>query len=200
MTTGLATEGKVKEATSYKGLVDEKIWKRLVGRIQKDEGIVQEEAEQIMDAALGFLKLCADYPGNKFAPSTKVDIGWHTFLMYTKEYQEFCGKMGRKFIHHSPADDPDAKFSKEENGGTKRTFRFMKEVGIYADPEMWLLDRADGSPCWDDPNECVTGECSGVVAIHKKDQAQGGVAQLADAACGACSVDCRDDCWSCTSA
>lgn len=40
--------------------------------------------------------------------STEVDNLWHTFLLFTKEYQAFCNEMFGKFIHHCPEIDKEA--------------------------------------------------------------------------------------------
>lgn len=40
--------------------------------------------------------------------STEVDNLWHTFLLFTKEYQAFCNDMFGKFIHHCPKIDKEA--------------------------------------------------------------------------------------------
>lgn len=33
-----------------------------------------------------------------------VDIGWHTFLLHTRDYAEFCDRIAGRFIHHEPED------------------------------------------------------------------------------------------------
>ncbi|WP_214110362.1 hypothetical protein [Acrocarpospora catenulata] len=45
-------------------------------------------------------------PGVGLAPSERVDIGWHTFLMYTRDYAAFCQTVAGRIIHHQPDDDP----------------------------------------------------------------------------------------------
>lgn len=37
-------------------------------------------------------------------PSQVVDKAWHEFILFTKEYQEFCNKAFGKFHHHIPAE------------------------------------------------------------------------------------------------
>ncbi len=34
-----------------------------------------------------------------------LDPLWHTFLLFTKDYQRFCQTLGVPFIHHQPFDD-----------------------------------------------------------------------------------------------
>ncbi|MFI6797220.1 glycine-rich domain-containing protein [Streptosporangium canum] len=63
-------------------------------------------AEQIMKQALSFLAACAARPYARLAPSELVDIGWHTFILYTREYAEFCEQVAGRFINHAPDDDP----------------------------------------------------------------------------------------------
>ncbi len=37
-------------------------------------------------------------------PSQIVDDAWHEFILFTREYQEFCEKAFGKFLHHTPAE------------------------------------------------------------------------------------------------
>ena len=36
-------------------------------------------------------------------PSQVVDDLWHEFILYTRHYQQFCGKAFGGFLHHTPA-------------------------------------------------------------------------------------------------
>ena len=35
-------------------------------------------------------------------PTPEVDASWHTFILFTKEYENFCRRFFGKFIHHTP--------------------------------------------------------------------------------------------------
>lgn len=35
----------------------------------------------------------------------EIDDMWHTFLMFTEEYENFCKRYFGRFIHHAPKDD-----------------------------------------------------------------------------------------------
>jgi hypothetical protein len=37
-------------------------------------------------------------------PSQAVDTAWHEFILFTREYQEFCSKALGRFLHHTPAE------------------------------------------------------------------------------------------------
>jgi len=42
-----------------------------------------------------------------------VDLVWHQFILFTKEYHDFCNKVFGEYIHHAPATD--TRKPKEEN-------------------------------------------------------------------------------------
>jgi hypothetical protein len=123
---------------SYRELVSPELFDRLVGRIMKDEDVTGALAEEIMEGALGFLKLSADYPGNGFAPSKLVDIGWHTFILYTRSYAEFCDRVAGRLLHHEPNDNPHVAVPL---GGVMRTVEFMRDHGVAYSELLWV-----GSP------------------------------------------------------
>ncbi len=133
----------------HKQLIPESLWQRLVTRVTKDASVTQEEAEDIVDGVIGFLKLSADHPGNAFAPSRKVDIGWHVFLMYTREYADFCQQIGRRFIHHRPNDDSN----QHNNGNARQTIAFMQLNGIPYNPKTWIVKETEKADC-DCENGC----------------------------------------------
>lgn len=136
MTAPTTSVGQPTRTLPYRQLVDDELWGRLTGRIVKEEQLSSEEAEAIIDGALGFLKLCADHPDQRFAPSQKVDIGWHTIMMYTRGYAELCQRIAGRFLHHEPNDVPGLQM---EAGGSHETVAFMMQHGIAFDPTVWNL-------------------------------------------------------------
>ncbi|MGH4005353.1 MAG: hypothetical protein ACRDSO_14740, partial [Pseudonocardiaceae bacterium] len=59
-----------------------------------------------MDQALAFVATTGHHAGEPLAPSALVDIGWHTFILYTREYASFCNRVAGRFVHHVPDDAP----------------------------------------------------------------------------------------------
>lgn len=116
-------------------LVDDELWERLVNRIVEDEGIERHLAERIMDQALAFLSLVKYEPEGKFSPSELVDIGWHTFILYTKPYSDFCVGLTGHFIHHNPSDVPGVDYT--GGGGSDATVVALKRHGIVVDEPLW---------------------------------------------------------------
>ncbi|MFK3735675.1 glycine-rich domain-containing protein [Streptomyces sp. NPDC088090] len=126
-------------------LVTPDLFGRLVNRIVKDEKIEPALAERIMSDTLGFLDACGNNPGAPLAPSELVDIGWHTFIVYTEPYADFCQRTAGRFIHHSPADEPGKTY--EPKADTRlRAIEAMRRLGYTPDPELWGIG-ADCTQC-----------------------------------------------------
>lgn len=132
--TATISETPVSVQLTYRGLVSDQLWERLVNRIVKDEDMERSLAERIMDQALGFLKFGADHPDQSFSPSPLVDIGWHTFILYTREYMAFCQRVAGAYIHHSPNDIPGAVY---EKGAVQRTVVTLRANDFVLDEALW---------------------------------------------------------------
>lgn len=146
-----------------KSLIDEVLWGRLVGRVEHDREFQhffggesskkqREIAESIMDQAISFLRIVADDRASSHSPSEQVDIGWHAFLMYTREYADFCQKIAGRMIHHAPSDVPGVDYG---TGNTVRTVAAMQVRGMFVDKALWPK-AADCSG-----NYCTGDSCSG---------------------------------------
>jgi hypothetical protein len=141
-------------------MIDEGLRKRLVGRIVTDEGLPEDLAERILDQALGYLRLASEQPKGHFSPSPLVDIGWHTFILYTRSYDAFCRELtGGNFIHHEPTDDDSVP---NRATGPNATMEAMKNAGIVVDEPLWAhfndgdCTASDG----DGDQGCKCGPCN----------------------------------------
>ncbi len=75
---------------------------RIVARYRKENDVSQEVAHMHEREVKRYLAICASHKGQWFPMVASIDALWHTFLIFTKEYQEFCRALGVPFIHHSP--------------------------------------------------------------------------------------------------
>lgn len=78
---------------------------KVIGRFMKVHGVSQVEAETIFRELMKFLFICGHVPASS-PPSAMVDEMWHTFIMFTWDYYEFCVEYVGRFLHHNPVDDP----------------------------------------------------------------------------------------------
>lgn len=54
-------------------------------------------------------------------PSQVVDVAWHEFILFTRDYAAFCDKAFGRFLHHTPAE---AMASQQQAGdGIRRAWR-----------------------------------------------------------------------------
>ena len=44
-------------------------------------------------------------------PSKVVDVAWHEFILFTREYKQFCDDAFGRFLHHRPAESMDDDYS-----------------------------------------------------------------------------------------
>jgi hypothetical protein len=146
-------EAPVGHMLANRHLIDDQLWDRMVNRIVKDESVELSLAERIMDQALAFLTLCALEPQGRYGPSPLVDIGWHTFILYTRQYAEFCEKMGG-FIHHNPSDVPGVDYG---SGNIARTVAALKHAGIAIDEPLWANTGHDCSNDYCSGDSCTNG-------------------------------------------
>lgn len=77
----------------------------VLARYMKDHGVSETDAK-IRDRELRrYLCLAARNPSAGWPMVPALDPLWHTFLLFTKDYQRFCQTLGVPFIHHQPFDD-----------------------------------------------------------------------------------------------
>ncbi|WP_440100201.1 glycine-rich domain-containing protein [Streptosporangium sp. H16] len=127
-------------------LISSALFDRLTTRIAIDHPEYAHHADVIMEQTLAFLATCAADPGVGLGPSDTVDIGWHTFLMYTREYAEFCQDVAGRFIHHNPDDEADAP---GRGGSLAATMAAIEAAGHRVDPAVWPTSA-----------ECSSGKCN----------------------------------------
>ncbi|RJQ89707.1 glycine-rich domain-containing protein [Amycolatopsis panacis] len=124
------------EDLTGQGLVSEDLFNRLVSRIAKEHAKPCELAVRIMDQALAFLATCA-HATEPLAPSDTVDIGWHTFILYTREYAAFCDRVAGRFIHHEPADTGVIPVNRTPVDSMSATMKVMRKAGFAVDLPLW---------------------------------------------------------------
>lgn len=73
----------------------------LVEKLQQKLGISNEEALELFNDTKRFLFLCG-INNEVFVPTGSIDEGWHHFILYTKDYVDFCQENFGRFIHHKP--------------------------------------------------------------------------------------------------
>lgn len=128
----------VVEQTAARTLIDITLFDRLAARVAREHQLSVAYAERIVDQALAFLASSAEYTAEPLAPTPTVDIGWHAFILYTREYTQFCHAVAGRFIHHVPTDSPNALVSQSSPGEARaRTVKAIQRAGYLVDGDLW---------------------------------------------------------------
>lgn len=78
--------------------------------------------------------------------SEEIDEIWHTFILFTKEYQEFCNLLVGEYIHHEPnvqADNTDQSAVRNYSFARSRNFREEYDKYFGALNKVWTTERLD---------------------------------------------------------
>jgi hypothetical protein len=149
MTTTLTRTGR--------SLITPALFDVLVHRVGDDDELHHALAERIIDQALAFLAACARNTTAPLAPSELVDVGWHTFLLHTRDYAAFCHEIAGRFLHHVPTTPNDPAGSGSAARDTLiRTIAAIDDAGFVVDPDLWPLAKVSSctgchNGCHDDP-------------------------------------------------
>jgi hypothetical protein len=142
-------------------LLSPEVTERLARRITIDHpGIDEPLAQRIVAQTAAFLAASGHAPGQSLAPSKLVDVGWHSFILHTVDYADFCRRVAGRFIHHVPTDEPTA-IPGGPAEARDRTLTAITAAGYTVDTELWP-ELADCSQCHagchDSPNSGGNGK------------------------------------------
>jgi hypothetical protein len=80
----------------------------VISKYAKQENYSLSIAEKDFKECLKFLYLCVNSNGFICSPSNRIDKVWHNFILFTRDYKNFCDEYLGVFIHHNPTDGADA--------------------------------------------------------------------------------------------
>jgi len=95
----------------------------LLKRVQKEhEYLSDEDMLKVARATKDYFLICHMARGKMVAmPSEIVDVLWHNFILFTREYESFCKQGLGRFLHHVPTEAMQSKIQAQE--GIKRAWR-----------------------------------------------------------------------------
>jgi hypothetical protein len=108
-----------------------------VRRYREEYRATPGEAGVVFRGTLKFLHLSARAAGGGFgcaitAEIERLDLMWHAFLLFTRDYAAFCDRHSGVFLDHIPAeaDEQDGAVADEAGvrASVERQFRFVYDV------------------------------------------------------------------------
>lgn len=108
-----------------------------------------DQLDLVLRALREYFHLCRKAGRRLLAmPSQVVDVAWHEFILFTRNYQAFCRHALGRFLHHTPTEAmPDRTAASD---GIKRTWRLaclrdgIDPRSATAVPLLFAIDRQLG--------------------------------------------------------
>ncbi len=83
---------------TFPSAVRQKVW-------QKYNHLNDAQLDKVMSALRVWFQLNQTAGGRFLSmPSQAVDVAWHEFILFTRNYETFCQKSLGRFLHHTPAE------------------------------------------------------------------------------------------------
>ncbi|MGW1029879.1 glycine-rich domain-containing protein [Streptomyces sp. NPDC002577] len=128
-------------------LVEPEVTERLAHRITTDHPEISEAtARRIVGQTAAFLATSGQQPGQSLAPSKLVDIGWHTFILHTVDYADFCQNVVGQFVHHVPTSE-DEQMPGSPTETRERTLAAITAAGYTVDGKLWPEASSECTQC-----------------------------------------------------
>ncbi|GGT31191.1 glycine-rich domain-containing protein [Streptomyces purpureus] len=134
------------EVRHGRDLVPPPLFQRLAAFCADEYRMDLPMAERVMDQGLALLDLMGT-TGEPLSPSKTVDPAWHTFMLHSQEYTDWCRTRYGRYIHHAPN-------SRYRDGLVMRqVVDRLRAAGYFADDALWgtAADCNEPACCGDGP-------------------------------------------------
>ena len=130
----------------------------VIEKILLDDLIPQNEINEAVNEFKKFLTLILLHPNKPMAMTSKaVDVVWHTFILFTKQYAEFCSKTFGYYVHHEPAA---SNYKIKEEAKINFFNAYKEHFGEI--PAVW----GNNTICHNvPPGDCGANECGDIVNV-----------------------------------
>jgi hypothetical protein len=115
----------------------------IVQRYAHDHDVSIEDAHVLFEETKKFLAVCASASPEEvlhMSPSEVQDEMWHTFILHTKDYMDFCHNQFGVYLHHVPCTG-----DREDVSPDRARVAAEKMFGRIA--PRWWTNRADMRCC-----------------------------------------------------
>ncbi|MFD7614400.1 hypothetical protein [Streptomyces sp. NPDC059828] len=130
-------------------LVAPGLFDRLVDFCAEEYGLERSVAERIQDQAIALCWVMGTTrSGDTMAPSATVDPGWHTFMLHSTEYTQWCKEQFGYYLHHAPNSKTRTQGLMGDVVGR------IRAAGLVVDESLWGT-AAECNP----PTCCGDGPC-----------------------------------------
>jgi hypothetical protein len=138
----------------------------VVARYQADFDLDNDTAWHHAREAVRYLAMCTDRPYANYGMAGQVDEFWHTFILHTQAYMEWCQRTFGFFVHHTPTL-PEEKESVRVGDSVDTYALFHRDYSLFfgdVPPAVWPQPRTTMNDCGGGGcggGSCGGGSCSG---------------------------------------
>lgn len=160
--SNLNDETKIKLALSYENA-------DIITKFCSEYDFEQEVAKDYFIEVKKFLYLCANTT-DRLAPSAEIDKIWHTFILFTKDYRQYCIHFLGKFIDQVPEVKKDTEeLDEPKENCLLNTITHYKNVFGELNNEVWQIpfkneieeeDCSNCNECSNCTNDCSNNDCN----------------------------------------
>lgn len=100
----------------------------------------EQQAKLALEEVAKFLILASRHGDGPLTPSPRLDLAWHEWILFTKEYLDFCQEHFGKMIHHEPGGEP-----RNNQRQFQATLRLYRESFGAPPPSIWDSGQATAS-------------------------------------------------------
>ena len=116
-------------------------------RFAKSHSALDAKSQDLVLAALrDYFTMCAQAQRQMVSmPSQIVDDAWHEFILFTREYNDFCVRAFGRYLHHTPAEAMETPTTAQQ--GIRRAWRLAckkENINPRAPDKLPLLFAIDG--------------------------------------------------------
>ncbi|HYN38871.1 MAG TPA: hypothetical protein VES39_06450 [Rhodospirillales bacterium] len=126
----------------------QRVWEKLSAQYPN---LTETDVQQVEFALRDYFQICNGAGRRMISmPSQAVDVAWHEFILFTREYAQFCKRALGRFLHHTPAEAMSTQT--QATMGIKRAWRLAcaRERISPRTPErlprLFALDASLGIP------------------------------------------------------
>lgn len=102
--------------------------------------------------------LCALDKSKGYAIRNPIDEMWHTFIIFTKDYFDFCRLLGKAYLHHAPTEESTRKASAKSRFDSYMELLSDYESAFGYEPPKDIWPESGLKPLSDDcssaPSDC----------------------------------------------
>jgi len=107
--------------------------------LQTHEGLSKREVEDLLVEYRRYMTMIALYPDLSIPIAGRVDLVWHTHILFTRDYAAFCAEIVGRFVHHEPTVNADER-ERLAPAYRQRTLQIYESLFGKLDVETWGFD------------------------------------------------------------